>query len=720
MSLQQNELYEFGPFRLEPREHVLRRGGEPVVLPPKAFDLLAVLVGRAGRLVRKEELLKEVWGETVVEEANLSYTVSLLRKALGDGRGAPRYIETVATLGYRFVAPVTRIAPSADAEVQTGLTRPGYRRAALLVGAGVVAVGGVLLLGPRWLPRSSPVVLTPARFALLPPEGASFGARPTAPNAAVSPDGASIAFVASTAEIESALWVRDMPEVQPRMLRGTSGVSTPFWSPDGRWLAFFDRQKLRRVSADGGPIDTLSDANAGAGGSWSRDGIILFGGPPRPDGGCAPIHTIPSTGGTFRAATHVDSERGELCHLHPEFLPDGQAFVYTVLSTSGERTIHIASLKEAQQAKRLIAADSNAVFSPAGYLLYVRDDTLVAHRFDADTWQLAGEPIRIAEGVIPAPTNRRAPFATGGSTLAYRVSSPLEEGELVWMDRRGHRIGTVGQRGRYQTLALSPDGGRLAVDAFNRYGTGSDILIFDLATGHSETVTFDPAHDRRPFWSRDGTRLFFSSNRTSFFSVYQKDMTRAAPEQPLMPPGPPYYYVGRDVSPDGALVLVDAPGPNSNLAVLTIKDRKLQPLFNTAASEEGGQFAPDARRVAYSSDEMGVHEVFVQPFPPSGAKWQVSQGGGREPRWRRDGRELFYLAPDGSLMAVPVEPREPFRVGKAETLFRARLPHAFGVASGYAVNAAGDRFLVNTVVEPQRQSRHELTVVLNWTAGLGK
>lgn len=565
-------------------------------------------------------------------------------------------------------------------------------------------------------------MLTPARFEQLPPDGASFSARPTAPNAAVSPDGGSIAFVASTAKTEAALWVRDLQSVEPRMLRGTSGVSTPFWSPDGQWLAFFDRQKLRRVSKDGGPIDTLSDATAGAGGSWSRKGIILFGGPPRPDGSCAPLHSISSTpGGTFRAATHLDSARGELCHLHPEFLPDGQSFLYTVLSTSGERIIHIASLKEGQPAKRLIAADSNAVFSPAGYLLYVRDDTLVAHRFDADTWQLAGEPIRIVEGVIPAPTNRRAPFATGGSTLVYRVSSPLEEGELVWMDRQGNRVGTVGQRGRYQTLALSHDGRRLAVDAFNRYGTTSDILIFELATGNSETVTFDPAHDRRPFWSRDGTRLFFSSSRTSFFSVYQKDMTRAAPEQPLMPPGPPYFYVGRDVSPDGALVLVDSPGPNSNLAVITIKDRKLQLLLDTAASEEGGQFAPpDGRWVAYSSDEMGVHEVFVQPFPPSGAKWKVSQGGGRAPRWRRDGRELFYFAPDGSLVAVPVEPGEPFRIGKTQTLFHARLANAHGLTFGYAVNAAGDRFLLNSAVEPQRQARHELTVVLNWTEGLGK
>jgi DNA-binding winged helix-turn-helix (wHTH) protein/Tol biopolymer transport system component len=720
MSLQRPELYEFGPFRLEPREHVLRRADEPVVLPPKAFDLLVVLVERAGRLVTKEELLKEVWGPTVVEEANLSYTVSLLRKALGDGRGAPQYIETVATRGYRFVAPVTRIAPSAAAEAESGITRQGPRKAALLVAAGVVVVSGVFLLGLRWLSRASAAVVTPVRFELPPPEGASFSARPTAPNAAVSPDGNTIAFVASTAETVAALWVRDIQSVQPRMLRGTSGVSAPFWSPDGRWLAFFSRRRLQKISADGGPIDTLSDAAGGTGGSWSRNGIILFGGPPRPDNSCAPLHTIASTGGTFRAVTQLDTERGELCHLHPAFLPDGQSFLYTVLSTSGERTIHIASLDEGRQAKRLIATGSNAVFSPAGYLLYVRDDTLVAHRFDTQTWQLAEEPIRIVEGVIPAPTNRRAPFATGGGTLVYRLSSPLGESELVWMDRQGARVGEVGPRGRYQSLALSPDGSRLAVDAFNRYGTASDIRTFELATGTSEPVTFDPAHDRHPFWSRDGTRLFFSSSRTSFFSVYEKNLSRGAPEQPLVPSGPPRYYIGRDVSPDGALVLVDAPGLNSNLSVLNIKDQKLQPLLTTAASEEGGQFAPDGRWVAYSSDELGVHEVFVQPFPPSGAKWQVSRGGGKVPRWRRDGRELFYLAPDGSMMAVPVEPGEPFRVGKAQTLFRARRSHLHGVASSYAVNAAGDRFLVNIAVEPESRSGRELTVVLNWTAGLGK
>lgn len=700
--------YEFGPFRLDPQERLLLRGGQPVSLPPKAFDLLMLFVQAPGRLLEKRTLMQALWPDTFVEESNLAYNVSVIRKALGDGLDDQQIVATVPTRGYRFVAQVRQVH-DADAPVA-----PKRRLSAtpvvwaVLLGIGVVALA-VAIVTFRDVRRDvSARAQGATRFPLLPPPGAAFGTAPADPHLAVSPDGRSIAFIASRADVAGGLWVRDLGAVEARLLPGITGAAKPFWSPDGRSLGFFRNQELQVVPATGGPPRTLGSGVAGIGGAWSPDDVIVFA--PSPADG---LHRIPAGGGSATRVTIVDAERGE-SHRFPVFLPDGRRFLYLAVMTipEEERRVCIASVDGREGPACIISnVDSNAMLAPSGHLLYVRGSTLLAHRFDVDRLRLDGDPVAVAEGVVPPPTNRGAPMSVGGDVLAFRSTAPRLD-RLVWVDRRGRELRTAIGPGDYTSFAVSADGGRLAHNGTVAATGRRDIWVVNLATGHEERMTFDPAFDSLPLWSRDGSRLFFCSARTSMMNVYEQDLGAPGSARVVMPLPPYKYMCARDVSADGRLLLVDVPGNASNVYVLSLRDQELQPVATTSAAEHAGAFSPDGRSIAYTSNESGPEEVFVQPFPVSDERRQVSRGGGRSPRWRSDGRELFYVAPDGMLMAVPAETGR--LDGPAEPLFE--IHQSRPAAVDYAVSAAGDQFLVRRAVPPPQVPA--VTVVMNWTRDL--
>ncbi len=699
----EREIYEFGQFRLDPLERVLQREGTPVSLPPKAFDVLTVLVRHAGRLVKKEQLLGEVWGETFVDETNVPYTVSLLRKALGDGRDPPEFIETVPTRGYRFIAVVRR--PKAAA---VALITRWRQLAAVLVLAGTTVAVIAAIVAFFASDRSSTGGPVATRFELVPPAGASFGMSSAAPHPAVSPDGRSIAFIASRGDVAEGLWVRDLRAVEPRLLPGITGAAAPFWSPDGRWLGFFSQQKLQVVPATGGTVRPLGPASAGIGGTWSRDNVIVFS--PFPHDG---LFRIDAADGVPERLTTVDAGRGE-SHRFPVFLPDGRRFLYLSVTTipSEERRVCLATIDGREAPACFASVDSQAVLARSGHLLFVRGTTLLAQRFDGDPLRLAGDPIPVADGVVPAPTNRKAPMSVGGDVLAFR-RAPAVSDRLVWVDRRGRQLGTVTAPGDYWGFSLSPDGRRLALDRADGLGNGRDVWVVDLDTGHEERMTFDAAADAMPVWSPDSLRLFFSSTRTSLWNVYEQELKAPGRAQVLIPRPPTNYMCARDVSPDGQFLLVDHPGAASSVYVVSLRDHTLRPIATTSAAEHAGAFAPDGRSIAYTSNDSGSEEVYVQPFPPSGTRWQISRGGS-SPRWGRGGRELFYVDSAGTLMAVPVETRNGLRFGPPQTLFaiEQRRPGS----QDYEVGRGGDRFLVRRA-EAQTDPP-AITVVLNWAADL--
>jgi DNA-binding winged helix-turn-helix (wHTH) protein len=364
--------YEFGPFRLDPKERLLLREGQPVPLSPKAFDLLVLFVQAPGRLLEKRNLMQALWPDTFVEESNLAYNVSAIRKALGDGLDDQQFVATVPTRGYRFVAQVRELhdvdAPVAPKR-RLSVTPVFW---AVLLAVGVVALAVAILTFRDVRSGVSARAQGATRFPLLPPPGAAFGVAPADPHLAVSPDGRSIAFIASRADVAGGLWVRDLGAVEARLLPGITGAAKPFWSPDGRSLGFFRNQELHVVPATGGPAWALGSGVAGIGGAWSPDDVIVFA--PSPSDG---LHRIPASGGAATRVTTVDAERGE-SHRFPVFLPDGRRFLYLAVTTipNEERRVCIASVDGRDRPACLVSVDSNALLAASGHLLFVRGSTL--------------------------------------------------------------------------------------------------------------------------------------------------------------------------------------------------------------------------------------------------------------------------------------------------------------------------------------------------------
>ncbi|HEV8630465.1 MAG TPA: protein kinase [Thermoanaerobaculia bacterium] len=525
---------------------------------------------------------------------------------------------------------------------------------------------------------------------------------------ALSPDGGSVAFVGYGEDGVSRLWVRSLAESEARELAGTDDAWLPFWSPDGRSIGFFARQRLQRVELNGGPPRALADISDARGGCWTKEGVIVFA-PNAGDG----LYRLPADGGPITQVTRLDPRRGESSHRWPICLPDDEHVVYLALSGERERlTLQAASLADGR-ARRLLAADSAAVYAPPGMLFFARGATLLAQRFDADRLALAGEPQPVAEGIWRDPDldGLRAFSAAAGGTVAYRKGGS-ELSRLFWFDREGHEMGTLGDPGIGSVIALSPDGRRLVRSVTEPSSTVGGLWLLDLAAGGASRLTFNRWNDIFPVWSPDGRHIAFASDRNGRYNLFEKAADGSGGETLLL--DSPLWDFPEDWSRDGRLLAFSrqATRTQGDILMLTLPTRKPVVLVATDADEMQPRFSPDGHYFAYVSDESGRSEVYVQTVPPSAAKWQVSNAGGHLPQWRRDGRELYYLAPDLRLMAVPVAVQAgAFNAGAPKLLFVTRIRRSIlKGASPYVASPDGQRFLIDASMAPDLSSPVELIV----------
>jgi Tol biopolymer transport system component len=570
------------------------------------------------------------------------------------------------------------------------------------VAAGLLALALAVALYVR--PTEDPRRLS---LALVPPEGTALNGFSGIP--AVSPDGHRVAFVGTTAGRNN-LWVRELDSTAARSLPGTDGASYPFWSPDSHSLGFFAEGKLKKIETTGGLAVSLCDSPASAGGSWSSTGVIIF---TRPYNGG--IMRIPEEGGNPQPVAKGDGNNG-FAQRFPWFLPDGRQFLYLRLYDEPEKSgIYVSSL-DSNESRFLLPALSNAEYAVPGYLLYVRERSLMAQPFDAGPARITGRALTLVEDIDYQAENRRGEFsASGNGVLVYTSGSKVGLTQLTWFDRDGKQVGTVGTPAGMQWPAISPDGKSVVVDQLEPNSGAQNLWLHDLVRGTQTRLTFNSRLNRYVVWSPDGGHIAFVSNRDGFFRIYRKAISGAEPEQ-IVHSTPAAWP--DDWSHDGQRLIVEVPPGGSNetndLWVVPLSgDRKPQPLLNSKARERWGRLAPDGRWLAYASDESSRSEIYVTTFPNPGGKWQVSIGGGSMPVWRHDGKELFFLSPERKLMAVAVKGGDRFEAGAPTPLFETNI--AVGPNVRFDVGPNG-RFLIP--VQPQQTGNTTMTVRINWNAGL--
>ena len=552
----------------------------------------------------------------------------------------------------------------------------------------------------RERPPEQPVLT----MSILPPEKAVFS------ETVISPDGKLLAFTAISGG-KRQLWVRPLhaPAAQP--LAGTEQAEYPFWSPDSRWIGFFAQGKLKKIEAAGGSAQTLCEAANGRGGTWSEGGVIVYAEL------SAGLFRVPAQGGTAVRITTPDRAKGEASHRWPVFLSGGRRYLYEI-AASNENTngIYLASL-DSKERVRLVGETSSPGYAerPAGdgYLLFARSETLMAQHFDAAKGAVAGEAFPVAEKVGIDALRGRASFSVSGNGILVYDSGSGGQMQLAWMDRRGKRIETVGEpvTGLLRP-GLSPDQNQVAF-ALSGPGQSVDIWLRNLVRGIVTRFTFHPGIDWAPVWSPDGGRIVFCSSREGAFDLYVKSASGAGQEELLLKTGNNKFAT--DWGAGGRLLLYQELDPKTKYDrwVLPIEgERKPAAFPRTEFNERDGAFAPDGKWIAYISDESGRGEVYVQPYPATGAKWQVSKDGGHWPRWRSDGRELYWMQEDGTLIAAEVIAGQTLQSGTPAALFETGITDA---GERYAVSGDGKRFLVPMPVE-QREGR-PVTVVWNWLAG---
>ena len=605
--------------------------------------------------------------------------------------------------------------------------RPGWRWVAAAVALFAVSSGVTWYFTTR--ERVRPAI----SVSILPPDNAPYEDVP-----AISPDGSRLAFSARGPSGQTVLWIRQMDTSTSVPISGTATARDPFWSPDSRFVGFFAQGKMKRVSAEPGsaalPVQTLADAPDPKGGTWSPDGVIVFARNVE-DG----LYRVPAAGGEVTPLTTIDRGRRENSHRWPQFLPDGRHVLFLARSSVPQYQGIYVGIPGSNDRKLLLRTPLNALvagvpepalpgrlFSTArGYLLFVREQTFVAQPFDLDRLELSGEPHPIAESV-GTYTNRGMFSVSANGSLAYRtVTSERDQPQPSWFDRDGKLLGTAATSGGKPRL--SPDGSRLALGRLDPRSGAGDVWLEDLPRGVSTRLTSHPGFDWTPIWSPDGNRIVFASNREGTMDLYEKTVSGSEPERPLLKSDK--RKTPTDWSRDGQFILFDLEDPATgwDLAAVPMNgDRKPFPILQSEFNETQGALSPDGKWLAYTSDETGGSQVYVQPFSGrpvsngsedrSSRKWRISADGGVQPRWRSDGRELFYLSVDRKIVSVSVKTGPAFEPGKATPLFTSTLLPDPTFAA-YDVTPDGTRLLIP--VSGDRQPA-PLTLLLNWTAAVNR
>ncbi len=585
------------------------------------------------------------------------------------------------------------------------------RRELILGSVAAVAVIAVVALAVALASsyfRRAPTEARAVRLFINPPEKTGFG------SFAISPDGLRLVFVATDASGKSLLWLRPLDSITAQPVSGTEEAALPFWSPDSRFIGFFAGGKLKKVEVTGGTVQTLCNAAVPRGGTWNRDGVILF--VPTPN---EPIYQVSAAGGEPNRLTRLDPSHQEASHRWPFFLPDGRHFLYSVLGGPQSQGIYVTSLDGKENRRLLNVPNSVVAYAAPGYLLFRREATLMAQAFDADNLQLSGEPFPVAEQVGYDVASFQTFFSVSQTGVLVYSSGSYGNSQLTWIDRGGKEIGLLGGPGNFIRPWFSPDGKRVAVDGVDPQGN-RDVWLIDLATGKPTRFTFDPAQELFAVWSPDGSRIAFSSDQEGPRHLYQKAATGAGKEELLLKTD--HNKFPSDWSADGRFIayVVNDPKTKQDIWVLPLfGDQKPIPFLQTDFNERNGRFSPDGRWIAYTSDESGINQIYVQSFPALGGKQQISSNGGYFLAWRRDGTEFFYVASDKKMMAVDVKEEDgTLKSGAPKPLFDLRVPSFNAAVAQFAVTADGQKFLVaNTAGEITSMP---INVVLNWTADLKK
>ena len=584
---------------------------------------------------------------------------------------------------------------------------PARKRAmpvAWIVAAALAAIAAVTLF---LLYQASQKQLPTIRAEIIPPDKMQFNlSGDHGGPAMISPDGRYIVFSASSAD-GSQLFLRALDSTTPQPLPGTEGATFPFWSPDSRSIAFFTDDKLKRVDVGGGTPVTICGSTLGRGGSWGPDGTIVAALSYN-----AGISRVPAGGGTPTPVTKLDGVTYS-SHRWPWFLPDGKHFLYVAVNhnapTSPDTGVFFASL-DGKENRLLFHTFSNAIYA-SGHLLYQRENSLVAQPFDPSSGKFTAEPQPLAGNVYYDSGLWRVDISTSNDGMLVYASGMTSGTEiLTWYDRSGKKLGTVGEQGDFYDLDLSPDEKNLATTDMDT--ATATIWVHDLDSNRKTRLTFGGGAHLTPIWSPDGKQIAYTSNQQAAISV--KTLGSSAPEQTLISSSNPIYRSVSDWSRDGRYLMYEqGPGLDVDLWVLPLSgDRKP---FAYASGASRGTFSPDGRWVAYIANETGRPEVFVAPFPWTGAKWQVSNGGGTGPRWRADGKELYYFDLNGIAAAEVDGSGSAFQVGGTKLLFR--VPMRGIVAREFAPTKDGQKFIA---VSPSEGSSQSLTLVQNWPGELKK
>jgi len=563
-----------------------------------------------------------------------------------------------------------------------------------------VAAGALAVLGSRTEP---PAVL---RFEIPVP-----AALVSVDSPRISPDGRYLAFDGVDSTGVSQVWIRRLDSLEAHALPGSEGVNRrPFWSPDSRYVAFFvTGGKLKKVDIAGGPAVTLCEAPTGADGTWSPKGVIIFDGSQGDT-----LRSVPAAGGLVTAVSTLDRSRGETGHSWPQFLPDGEHFLFLAGGSSVADNVYKVGKLGTMDTKVLAPGTSQGGYADPGYLVYLRDGTLMAQPFDTKGLALQGEPVPITDELTSGNLGLVQYSTSENGVLVYRATSSSKK-RLVWVDRSGTRLSTLGDPGSLWDPALSPDGRHVAVTVGDDAG---DLWIYDTDRNIATRFTFSDADDQSPVWSPDGTRVLFASDRENGYNLYTKPANGGGDPVLLQRTGSFAFPVDWNGRLDRIALHVNQPGKSwGAYSIGASPGDSIQGIADTPFTEAQPRFSPDGKWIAYASNESGRYEIYVKPYPTLSGRWQVSTDGGSEPFWRQDGREMYYIDPNRTILAVGVTPGDgSFEVGRPVPLFHAEVTTSTAVRNRYLPAPDGRRFLLVSIQETRALT--PVTVVVNWTKGL--
>jgi eukaryotic-like serine/threonine-protein kinase len=570
----------------------------------------------------------------------------------------------------------------------------------LLGAAALIALWGAIFWRVQKSPEQTMIFTAPLPFPVR--------------DMAIAKNGHTVAIAAHQEGPKKGLiWLYEIGSDDARSLPGTEGGNFPFWSPDGKSLGFFADGKLKRIDLPSGPVQVLADAPAGRGGAWSRDGIILF----TPTGRLqSQIMRIPGSGGTPTLQVGHEPGLGGGSQRWPQFLPDGKHFLFlsAMIASYGKNDgVYVGSL-DSKEYHLVMNTEGSAIYADPGYLLFLRDRAIMAQPFDVKTFKLTGEPVAVGKDPQFLPRILRVTFSAADTgALLLQKGGNVSLSRLTWFSREGKELGTIGEPQVFANPQLTLNGKAVTVDQTDTESQNTDIWTYDVQGGGAKRLTFDPALDATPVWSPDASKVVFTSSRGSAFNLFLKEANGAQEEKLICESDVDKYP--NSWSRDGKNLLYQE---GSDLKYLRMPEMKDILFLKGTATLRNGQFSPDGKWVAYDSNESGKWEVYVTSFPDAKGKWQVSQGGGEQPRWRADGKELFYVSRDAKIMAVPVKIAGGFDSGTPVTLFQTNPKETLATSEHliYDVDPTGQKILVNTLekgIETQ-----PMTIVLHWGAQL--